>query len=246
VLLIGGNHGFSGAIRLAAEAALYTGAGLVSIATRASHSATLNLGRPEIMCHGVEDNQQLQALLPKATVVVIGPGLGQDSWAQTMLAALLGTDKLTVIDADALNLLAKQACHRQNWILTPHPGEAARLLTVNTSEISADRYAAVRALQQRFGGVCLLKGAGTLLADAEHIQVGITGNPGMASGGMGDVLAGIIAGLLAQGLTLVQAAGLGVYVHGEAADRLAHRCGERGLLASELFSEVRHCLNVQS
>ncbi|WP_347986201.1 NAD(P)H-hydrate dehydratase [Methylomonas sp. AM2-LC] len=243
VLLIGGNDGYTGAIRLAAEAALFSGAGLVSIATRASHSATLTLNRPEIMCHAAENHEQIQSLLQKASVVVIGPGLGQDSWAQTMLATVLEANKPTVIDADALNLLAKQPSQRQHWILTPHPGEAARLLNTSTTEVSADRYAAVSAIQQRFGGVCLLKGAGTLLADAEQIRVGTTGNPGMASGGMGDVLSGVISGLLAQGLSLAQAAGLGVYVHGQAADRLAQRYGDRGLLASELFPEVRYCLN---
>ncbi len=243
VLLIGGNLGFSGAIRLAAEAALRSGAGLVSIASRIEHNALLNIGRPELMCHAVENAAQLQILLDKASVVVIGPGLGQDEWAQMLFAGVMNGEKLSVVDADALNLLALRHESRENWILTPHPGEAARLLACSTADIAANRYAAVTALQNRYGGVCLLKGAGTLIADAESISVGTTGNPGMASGGMGDVLAGLIGGLLAQGLLLTEAAGLAVYVHGEAADAVAAQQGERGMLASDLLAELRRFLN---
>lgn len=242
VLLIGGNVGYSGAIRLAGEAALRSGAGLVSIASRADHSAMLNIGRPELMCHGAENSDQLQALLDKASVVVVGPGLGQDAWAQSLFAAVLAAGKPCVIDADALNLLAKLPSKRDDWIMTPHPGEAARLLACATSDIGGDRFAAVSALQKRYGGVCVLKGAGSLVADGETIHVATTGNPGMASGGMGDVLAGVMGGLLAQGLAFADAAKLAVYVHGEAAD-LAAEQGERGLLASDLLPELRRCLN---
>ena len=243
LLLVGGNHGYSGAIRLAGEAALRSGAGLVTIATRQSHSGLLNIGRPELMCHGVEDLSLLQALIDKASVIVIGPGLGQDQWARVMFEALLSTDKPCVIDADALNLLAQQVCRRDNWILTPHPGEAGRLLGGANSTITSDRFAAVSALQQRFAGVCVLKGAGSLISDGQQIFVSTTGNPGMASGGMGDVLSGIAGALLAQGLLLIDAAKLAVYVHGEAADRAVFDAGERGLLASDLLPYVRACLN---
>jgi NAD(P)H-hydrate epimerase len=246
VLLVGGNHGFSGAIRLAAEAALRSGAGLVSVATRERHSAFLNIARPEIMCHGVEEPEQLSLLLEKASVVVIGPGLGQDDWAQNLFNSVLNTAKPCVVDADALNLLAQQPSHRTNWLLTPHPGEAARLLQCTTADIATDRYAAVTALQRQFGGVCLLKGAGSLITDAEeNIYVSTTGNPGLASGGTGDVLAGVLGALIAQGLAPPDAAKVGVYVHGQAADIVATKCGERGLLASDLLVELRHCLNTQ-
>jgi len=243
VLLLGGNYGYSGAIRLAAEAALRSGAGLVSIATRSGHSELLNFGRPELMCHAVENIDQLTVLLNKATVVVIGPGMGQDVWAQTMLATVLTSRKLCVMDADALNLLAKQPLYRDNWVLTPHPGEAARLLACTTAEIAADRFTAVAALQKAYGGVSVLKGAGSLIADGHNIQVNTTGNPGMAGGGMGDVLSGMIGALLAQGLNLAEAAAMGVYVHGAAADRVAEQHGETGMLASDLFAEIRYCLN---
>ena len=246
VLLIGGNHGYSGAIRLAGEAALRSGAGLVSVASRAGHSAVLNIGRPELMCHGVENPEQLRPLLDKADVLVIGPGLGQDEWAQTLFAAALAGGRRAVVDADALNLLARQPRKSGDWVLTPHPGEAARLLACSTSDIGADRYAAVAELQRGYGGVCVLKGAGSLIADGQGVQVATTGNPGMASGGMGDVLAGTIGGLSAQGLSPGDAARLAVYVHGEAADRAAAEQGERGLLAGDLLPWLRRCLNADA
>lgn len=243
VLLVGGNLGFSGAIRLAGEAALRSGAGLVSIASRAEHAGLLNMTRPELMCHGVENPAQLQSLLHKAGVVVIGPGLGQDAWAQMVWSEVLANDIACVVDADALNLLAKQPVFRENWILTPHPGEAARLLDCNTQSIAVDRFAAVKNLQMQYGGVSLLKGAGSLIADHQAVFVCAAGNPGMASGGMGDVLAGLMGGLLAQGLSLITAAKLAVYVHGEAADCLAAEQGERGMLASDLLPKIRELLN---
>jgi NAD(P)H-hydrate epimerase len=243
VLLVGGNHGFSGAIRLAAEAALRAGAGLVSIASRAEHAFNLNIGRPELMCHGVETPEQFAELLQKATVVVIGPGLGQDEWAQMLFASVYASDKPCVVDADGLNLLASKGGNSPHWILTPHPGEAARLLACKTVDIAGDRYAAVKQLQTRYGGVSVLKGAGSLISYGSAVFVGSTGNPGMATAGMGDVLSGILGALLAQGLSLVDAAKLGVYVHGEAADHVADRQGERGMLASDLFPEILRCLN---
>lgn len=243
VLLIGGNLGYSGAIRMAGEAALRSGAGLVSIATRSAHSFVLNSGRPELMCHGVEQPDQLQALLNKASVVVFGPGLGQDAWAQAMFLAFLETNKACVVDADGLNWLAKHATKRDNWVLTPHPGEAARLLGCSSADVCADRYAAVKKIQHQYGGVCILKGAGSLIADAETIFVDTTGNPGMATGGMGDVLSGMIGALMAQGLSGMEAAKLAVYVHGEAADAIAAEGGERGMLASDLLPKIREFLN---
>ena len=242
VLCIGGNLGFSGAIRLAAEAALRTGAGLVSIATRQSHSGYLNAGRPELMCHGVETPDQLETLIDKASVILIGPGLGQDDWAQHMFDGIINCHKPCVVDADALNILAKHTLSKTNWLLTPHPGEAARLLNCSTHNIAVDRYAACKALQHRYGGISILKGAGSLITEGKTIFVNTTGNPGMASGGMGDVLGGIIAGLLAQGLSLLAASQLAVHVHGEAADRLAKKQGERGLLASDLIPMIRTCI----
>ena len=243
VLLIGGEAGFSGAIRLAAEATLRIGAGLVSVATRSSHAGYINMARPELMCHGIEDADELMPLLDKATTVVIGPGLGQSEWAKGLFDRVIESDLPLVVDADGRNLLAKTPVSRDNWVLTPHPGEAARLLNCTTDEIAKDRFAAVSQLQENFAGVVVLKGAGTLLANTEEIMLSTTGNPGMASGGMGDVLAGMVAGLLAQKLSLSQAATTAVFLHGEAADLAAARDGERGLLASDLMPFIKQLIN---
>ncbi len=243
VLVIGGEIGFSGAIRLAAEAALRTGAGLVSIATRASHSGYINMSRAELMCHGVEHVDQLVPLINRATAIVIGPGLGQSQWAKDLLKCAADFEKPLIIDADALNLLANNPLYRDNWVLTPHPGEAARLLKCSTEQIAKDRFFAVSQLQKKFGGIAVLKGAGTLIDSGDEITVSTTGNPGMASGGMGDVLAGMVGSLAAQKMTLAAAAATAVYLHGEAADLSAQQSGERGLLASDLMPYIRELVN---
>jgi len=243
VLIIGGEQGYSGAARLAGEAALRVGAGLVSIATRSSHASLINLNRPELMCHGVDTAEQLMPLLAKASVIAIGTGLGQSDWAIELLAAVLTLKKPLIIDADALNLLARKPAANPNWILTPHPAEAARLLNCSTANIQQDRFAAVSALQAKYQGTVVLKGAGSLIASSDTLAVSHTGNAGMASGGMGDVLTGVIAGLIAQGLTLQEAAQQGVYRHGKAADCAAQADGERGLLASDLMHYLRLGVN---
>ena len=243
LLVVGGERGMSGAVRLAGEAALRCGAGLVSIATRRSHAALLNLSRPELMCHGVEQPAELRSLLDRVTVAVVGPGLGQQRWGEVMLETVLDSRLPLVVDADALNLLARTPQRRQEWIVTPHPGEAGRLLGSSAARVQADRFGAVRELQRRLGGVAILKGAGTLILVPEGIpEVCSAGNPGMASGGMGDVLSGVIGSLLAQGLSLAQAARLGVLIHALAADRAA-TAGERGLLAGDLMPHLRRLVN---
>ncbi len=243
VLIIGGDVGYSGAVKLAGEAALKVGAGLVSIATRRKHAGYLNIDRPELMCHGIDNADELVSLIYKASVIVIGPGLGQSEWAKTIFQSAMLTTKPLVVDADGLNLLAQFSYSCKNWVLTPHPGEAARLLTSSTAKLQADRFTSVRALQAKYGGVVVLKGAGTLVAADEGIAVSNTGNPGMASGGMGDVLSGVIAALIAQGLPLYEAAQQGVYIHGLAADIAAMDEGERGLLASDLLPRLRQLVN---
>lgn len=245
LLVVGGDHGFAGAARMAAEAGARVGCGLTSLATRPEHAALVAAVRPEIMAHGVEGAADLLALASRATVIAAGPGLGRASWARQLLAALLDLDRPLVLDADALNLLAADPVHRHGWVLTPHPGEAARLLGSSTAEVQADRFAAVAAIQSRYGGVCVLKGAGTLITDGRALPAVCTdGNPGMASGGMGDVLTGTIAGLLAQGLGPFEAARLGVCLHGAAGDAAAAE-GERGLLATDLMPWLRHLVNAR-
>lgn len=243
VLVVGGEIGFSGAIRLTAEAALRSGAGLVSVATRISHSGYINMMRPELMCHGIEDPNDLTPLINKASTIVIGPGLGQSPWAKNLFKHVVDSNKALIIDADALNLLAKQPIYRKNWILTPHPGEASRLLNCSTDKIADNRFFATSQLQKQYGGIAILKGAGTLISDGNKMSISTTGNPGMASGGMGDVLAGMIAALAAQKLSLALASMTAVYLHGEAADLSARKKGEIGLLASDLMPHIRKLIN---
>ena len=240
VLVIGGDHGMAGAVRLAGEAALRAGAGLVSVATRADHVLALNATRPELMVHAVDETQALAPLLERASVLALGPGLGQHTWAHALWQATLGANKPLVLDADGLNLLAQRPCtFTAPTVLTPHPGEAGRLLGVSTADVERDRFSAVRELARCYSATVVLKGSGSLIADSDgRLDVCPWGNPGMASGGMGDLLTGVIAALLAQGCTPWQAACLGVGLHARAGDLAAQR-GERGLLASDLLAPLR-------
>ena len=242
VLVVGGDHGMAGAAALAAEAALRCGAGLVRVATRPEHVAALVARVPEAMPLGVESGEDLQPLLDAASVLVVGPGLGQSPWAEYLLQAAVASGKPMVLDADGLNLLAAgKAQARPGMLITPHPGEAARLLGVSSSEVQADRFATCLRLQESTGAVTVLKGNGTIVGGEGQLFLSDYGNPGMASGGMGDVLSGVIGSLLAQGLEPTQAAALGVCLHGAAADIAAEE-GERGLLASDLMPWLRELL----
>lgn len=241
VLLIGGNHGMAGAILLAARAALRSGAGLVTVATRAEHAVALTAAQPELMCRGVETQMELSPLLEHANAVVIGPGLGQDVWARELLGRVLQSRLPLVLDADALNLLSEEPLRSDRWVLTPHPGEAARLLGVSTAEIQSDRCAAVVQLHQRYGGVVVLKGAGTWVR-GEQTQLCSYGNPGMAVGGMGDVLAGVVAAFIGQGLAPEPAAAVGVLAHALTADQAA-KAGQRGLLPTDVIAALQAVVN---
>lgn len=243
VLVVGGNHGMCGAVRMAAEASARVGAGLVSVATRPEHAAMVSALRPEIMSVGVDAGSSLGKMISRASVIAIGPGLQQDNWARSLFQQVLGSKLPLLLDADALNLLAEAPLKRDNWVLTPHPGEAARLLDCSVDEIQNDRFAAVLALHEKYGGVCVLKGAGSLICLSRgELRLSTAGNPGMASGGMGDVLSGVISGLMAQGLNNNLAACLGVCLHGLAGDRAAVE-GERGMLASDLMPHLRSLAN---
>lgn len=244
VLVIGGNYGMPGAVYLAANAALRVGAGLVTIATRPEHARQALPNLPEAMLHGIEAIEALLPLIAKATVCILGPGLGEDEWAKALFATALASQLPMVIDASALRLLAKNPQHDDNWILTPHPGEAANLLNCTTDEIQEDRYQAAIRLQDQYGGNVILKGAGSLVAtDESEIYLCNAGNPGMASAGMGDALSGVIAGLVAQGLLLADAAKLGTWLHAAAGDAAALEKGERGLLAGDLMPCLHRLVN---
>lgn len=244
VLVVGGQPGMPGAVRLTGEAAYRAGSGLVVLATHPEHAALISAARPELITYGVNDVQVIQPLLAVAHALAVGPGLGQGKWGRALWQAVLSVDKPLVVDADALNLLATQPSSRADWVLTPHPGEAARLLGVGVADIQSDRFAAAREIARRYGGVCVLKGSGTLIAsiDDQPLWLCDRGNPGLASGGTGDVLTGTIAALLAQGLAPLEAARLGVWAHASAGDRVAAN-GERGILASDLLQPLRTILN---
>ena len=244
VLIVGGDIGMSGAARLACEAALRTGAGLVSLATRYAHASVISSVRPEIMSYPAERESEIKSLIEKATVIGIGPGLGKSEWAATLFATAINSEKPLIVDADALNLLALEHIQRDNWILTPHPGEAARLLGTSVEEIQADRFSAIQQIAEKFGGTIVLKGNGTLIYSEGATYVCDKGNPGMASGGMGDILTGIISSLLAQGFSLTDAANVGVHLHSSAGDAAAKGAGERGLLASDLMPSIRRLINL--
>lgn len=244
LLVVGGEYGYAGSVRMCAETAARSGAGLVSIATRTEHAAVIPNARPELMAAGVRDAGDLTVLLGHASVIAIGPGLGQSDWSGALLARVLDTRLPLVVDADALNLLALEPARRDNWVLTPHPGEAARLLGTSVAEVESDRFAAASAIHASYGGVTVLKGSGTIIVDSSgHLSVCAAGNPGMASGGMGDVLTGLIAGLMCQQLDPADAARVGVCVHASAADIVAAQYGERGMLATDLLPKIRELVN---
>ncbi len=266
VVVVGGDTGYGGAIIMAGEAALHSGAGLVSIVTRSGNRPPALARCPELMVSGTEDYEthsssennnwrQIEALLDRSSALVLGPGLGKNKWSQQLFAMVLKASRTNnipvVIDADALHLLADRQSMLSSpqampWVLTPHPGEAGVLLNVSTAEIQQDRFEAVRQLATTYGCTCLLKGSGTLIADAEQgsdVVLCSEGNPGMGSGGMGDVLSGIIGSFLAQGKDCSTSAKIAAAIHGEAADLAANQFGERGLKATDLLDFVRQLVN---
>jgi len=246
VLIVGSGPSMPGATRLAGEACLRVGAGLVTVAVAPENLAAIASGRPELICLPFREPEELSEAIDRAQVIAVGPGLGRSSWAREALDAVLRSGKPLVVDADALNLVAEATGGTQlkNCILTPHPGEAARLLGVETDEVQHDRLTALGSLVERYGATVVLKGAGTLVGALSRTPaVCERGNPGMASAGMGDVLTGAIAGILAQCRDPWLAARVGVLVHAMAGDAVA-RTGERGLLASDVARELRTCVNL--
>ncbi len=247
VLLLGGNYGMPGAIIMAAEAAIHCGAGRVTIATRSEHLAAIAVRCPEIMAIGVETQAEFREHCKGKSVVVVGPGLGRDQWARSLLRESFNANCPMVIDADALTLLSEHPqLHRHQkfpMILTPHPGEMARLLNITVEDIQQDRFTAVKSCAGKFNAIAVLKGAGTLIHDGSDVSLCSAGNPGMAVAGMGDVLSGVLGAVLAQGLDAYAAARLAVWLHSSAADEVVSRQGEIGLRATELIPIIRQRLN---
>jgi NAD(P)H-hydrate epimerase len=247
VLIVGGAEGMGGAARLAGEAALRAGAGLVHAAVAPSSVASAMGGRPEIMARGIGQPDEVAALAERADAIVVGPGLGRDAWGSALASAMLAVDKPLVVDADALNYLALHRQRGRRWVLTPHPGEAARLLGSTIADVEGARDAAAAALAREFGAIAVLKGTCSLIAQIDEnaeelISVCDYGNPGMATGGTGDVLAGLIGGLIAQFGFSRRVAEVGVLVHALAGDDAAAG-GERGLIASDLLAHIRRRVN---
>ncbi len=243
VLVIGGNQGMPGAVILAAKAALRSGAGRVSVVTQPGHIAAVAVVCPEAMVHGSVNGELAESLTENVSVVVIGPGLGRDAWAHRLLMQVVTLDLPMVLDADALNLIAEKHIQIKGpHIMTPHPGEAARLLSTDTAAVQADRFDAILQLHDVHKGVMVLKGSGTLVFDGQQIGVCPYGNPAMAVAGMGDVLSGVIAALVAQGMALNHAATAGVCIHAQAGD-LAAGTDVRGVLASEVIEKIRVVIN---
>lgn len=250
VLIVGGAAGMPGAVRLAGEACLRVGAGLVSVATARENLAAISAGRPELILHAIDGPEALEQPVAAADVIAIGPGLGRSMWARGIMERVLASGKPLVIDADALNLLAERALVAPpGSVMTPHPGEAARLLGVKTADIQADRMAALRQLcEWHPGAIIVLKGAGTLIgvANQSHPVPGLCerGNPAMATAGMGDVLTGAIAGILGQCKDPWLAARAGVMAHALAGDDLA-RDRQRGVLALEVAEGINRWVNIR-
>jgi len=264
VLAIGGDYGMPGAIRLASEAALRCGAALVSVCCHQNNQGLVFNGRPELML-APSNAEQLasSAVISKARVLLLGPGLGQTQWSTALfdliVSEILNVDsgksdtargnetinkeKQLVLDADALTLLSQTNYSCSRWILTPHPKEAASLLGCDVATIEADRFNAVRSIAKKYGGICILKGAGSLISDGSQVIINSTGNAGMASGGMGDVLSGIVAALVLQTDDYFAASCLAVYIHGAAGDIIANNNGQRGILASDLFAPLQRLVN---
>jgi NAD(P)H-hydrate epimerase len=246
VLLIGGDHGFGGAILLSTETALRSGAGMVSLATRPEHVPAALTRVPEAMALGTSSANQLMSLLEKVSVLVVGPGLGQASWGRALLSSAANAALPQVWDADALNLLASGLVELpKDCVITPHPGEAARLLGISTAQVQADRPAAARALSKKYTAVVVLKGAGSLIAHPDgRMALCHQGHPAMATAGLGDVLAGLTGALLAQGMDGFDAACLAVWLHANAG--LQQGKFGRGLAASDLIPAIRQLLEEQA
>lgn len=242
LLLIGGNRNMMGAIQLAGMAALNSGAGLVKILTKLEHCLAITQAQPELMVYDADAPHQLAPLLESSKAIAIGPGLGQDEWAQQLWQQMIPLDIAKVVDADALNLLAKSPQKRHDWVLTPHPGEAARLLNTTTQSIQSNRFQAIRQLQEKYGGVIVLKGNGTLIYDGQQLELCTAGNAGMAVGGMGDVLTGALASFIGQGLNLFDAACLAVSCHAHSGDLLANQKSQAGILPTDVIETLSQLL----
>ncbi len=253
VAVLGGDYGMPGAVKIAGEGALRVGAGLVHVITQPEHVVAVVSTRPELLCSGMQKvtSIEVKQALSSVDVIALGPGLGQSSWSEALYEMSIDyaceRDIPLLIDADGLNWLVKKQSAwqvRDKCVFTPHPGEVARMLGISTADVQVNRIGAAKAIVERFGGIVVLKGAETLIATKdEDLQKCNEGNPAMASAGMGDLLTGIIAGLMAQGLTPWQAAQLGVVLHARAGDEAQEARQSYALLASDVLDELPKVLS---
>ena len=248
-MVVGGELGFGGAAILAAQSCIQTGAGLVSLCTRSEHIGSMLARQPEVMTRAIDSGQELEPLLNAASVLIIGPGLGKSAWSEQLLQKSVQAGHPMVVDADALNLIAEDRLpinfSELSWVITPHSGEAARLLGTSARVVEEDRFSAVRALQKKYTATVILKGPGTLIVGDAVTGPRICpyGSPAMATAGMGDLLTGIVGSLIAQGMPLQVAAELGCCIHSKAADLAVHRYGKLGLTATDILSFIGSILN---
>lgn len=246
VLIIGGDFQMAGAVIMAAEAACRAGAGRVSVLTHQENFLPLMARLPNVMTVIYKEKKDLKKILSDKTIIVIGPGLGQSKWSKGLFDEVMNSNLPKVIDADALNILSKSKknYNLENSIITPHPKETSRLLALAVEKIQENRNLAVTKLYEKYGAVTILKGHHSLITnDGGKIYLCPYGNAGMAVAGMGDILSGIIAGLLAQKISLVDSAILGAALHGHAGDLAAKNQGEIGMIPHDLFKYVLELVN---
>lgn len=243
LVIAGGDYGMLGAVLLAGKAALRSGAGLVTIASHEHHLDQPALNQPELMSDVYEQPGHCEELFQAADAIVIGPGTKENDWGKNLFDTTCQYQLGRVIDAGGLRLLANSRAKKfDRQILTPHPGEAAALLNTNSTDIQRDRVAAALNISKQYGGICVLKGAGTVIAGKGLVRICDRGNPGMASAGMGDVLSGIAGTLLAQGMTPMEAACAAVWLHSESADRATLALSQPSLLATDVINSLSNVI----
>ncbi len=246
ILIVGGDNNMAGAVVMATEAAYRSGAGRVTVFTREKHFSALISRLPSAMTASANYQKDLQKIIRGKTIIAIGCGLGQSAWSNKMFKFFMQSNLPKVIDADALNLLSKskQKYDLQNAILTPHAGEAGRLLGITAQEVQNDRIDAIQKLHKKYQATIILKGSNSLiLSNDKKLYQCKFGNAGMAVAGMGDALTGIIAGLLAQNISLNKAAILAVNIHAIAGDLVKAKQGEIGILPTDLIDYITSVIN---
>ena len=250
VLVVAGNIGFGGAALLSSKAAIKIGAGLVSLATRSEHLQAALSFAPEVMTKPVDSGQSLENYLDSPTVICLGPGLGKDYWSEQMIYKSLENSQKNktpiLIDADGLNLLpefSKKLPLPKKIVLTPHLGEAARLLNTSVEKVKKNRVSAAKRISNKYNSVVVLKSHETLICKEDKIYICDKGNPGMATAGMGDVLSGMISGLIAQKLSLFEAACLGVDLHARAGDIYSKKNNQQSLLPTDIIDLFARVIN---